>query len=432
MDLADTNRALSLLRTIDGLVLNPYEELQKLCQSIADTISSHATYPLVAVLSTPLHKNYLKLMGLSAHLQTPFDFVAQPVNLDGNESWLNGIEQTLFFDIGKVSDAKVAKKIGLPVQLVSDNRAALGAQSIAVVKLLSRHRVVGLLVVGFSQDKASIPQKDRELIDRLAEVVGIALDSRLLAEENQRVLHQLKLTNEKLKALDEAKDDFVSMASHQLRTPLTSVKGYISMVLEGDAGKINDTQRKLLEQSFASSQRMVYLIADLLNVSRLKTGKFVIEKSPVNIAEVVQQEIGQLTETAAGRSLELTYKMPKKFPTIMLDETKIRQVIMNFIDNAIYYTPAGGKIKVELNQTPASIEFRVVDNGIGVPKSEQKHLFTKFYRAGNARTARPDGTGLGLFMAKKVVAAQGGAIIFETEEGKGSTFGFVFSKTPVA
>jgi signal transduction histidine kinase len=177
---------------------------------------------------------------------------------------------------------------------------------------------------------------------------------------------------------------------------------------------------------------MVYLIADLLNVSRLKTGKFIIEAAPADIAEIVEQEMSQLKATAASRNLVLTYKKPKNFPMVMLDETKTRQVIMNFVDNAIYYTPAGGHINVKLEQTPHTIEFRVVDNGIGVPKSERPHLFTKFYRAGNARQARPDGTGLGLFMAKKVIAGQGGSIIFESKEGKGSTFGFVFSKSKLA
>jgi len=112
----------------------------------------------------------------------------------------------------------------------------------------------------------------------------------------------------------------------------------------------------------------------------------------------------------------------------MLDETKIRQVIMNFIDNAIYYTPAGGTIKVKLVDSPRTVELHVEDNGIGVSKEEQAHLFTKFYRAGNARKARPDGTGLGLFMAKKVVIAQGGSVLFESKEGKGSMFGFIFNK----
>jgi signal transduction histidine kinase len=112
----------------------------------------------------------------------------------------------------------------------------------------------------------------------------------------------------------------------------------------------------------------------------------------------------------------------------MLDETKLRQVIMNFLDNAVYYTPAGGHIEVHLVEKPQSIEFMVSDDGIGVPRHEQHHLFTKFYRAPNAKRARPDGTGLGLFMAKKVVIAQGGAVVFKSQEGKGSTFGFTFAK----
>jgi signal transduction histidine kinase len=105
---------------------------------------------------------------------------------------------------------------------------------------------------------------------------------------------------------------------------------------------------------------------------------------------------------------------------------------MNFVDNAIYYTSAGGNIRVELVDKPAAVGLRVIDDGIGVPRSEQHHLFTKFYRAGNARKARPDGTGLGLFMAKKVVLGHGGSIIFDSQEGKGSSFGFVLSKSKLA
>ena len=244
---------------------------------------------------------------------------------------------------------------------------------------------------------------------------------------------ELRRSNDKLKALDEAKDEFISMASHQLRTPLTSVKGYVSMVLDGDAGPINDQQKKLLEQSFISSQRMVYLIADLLNVSRLRTGKFIIETAPTNLTQLVAEEIDQLQEIAKSRGLKLVYEKPKtKAPDLMLDETKTRQIIMNFIDNAIYYTPAGGTITIQLVNNPSTIEFKVVDTGMGVPRSERTHLFNKFYRASNARTARPDGTGLGLFMAKKVVVAQQGSIIFDSKEGKGSTFGFIFSKHKLA
>jgi signal transduction histidine kinase len=173
---------------------------------------------------------------------------------------------------------------------------------------------------------------------------------------------------------------------------------------------------------------MVYLISDLLNVSRLKTGKFIIEPVKTNLADIIEEEVEQLLETAKGRNLELSFKKPEHFPTLMLDETKIRQVLMNFIDNAVYYTPSGGHIVINLLETPRTIEFTVVDDGIGVPRHEQHHLFSKFYRANNAKRARPDGTGLGLFMAKKVIIAQGGAVVFKSQEGRGSTFGFTFTK----
>jgi signal transduction histidine kinase len=298
---------------------------------------------------------------------------------------------------------------------------------------------VGYLLLGPKKSGNLYSSQDVKVIEIVANELVIAVQNALRFEEIEsfnitlqgkvdEATRKLRRANERLRTLDETKDDFISMASHQLRTPLTSVKGYISMVLEGDAGKISPTQKKLLTQSFFSSQRMVYLIADLLNVSRLRTGKFVIDQTPVNLAEVVEQELEQLKETAASHSLKLTYQKPKHFPELMLDETKTRQVIMNFVDNAIYYTPSGGHIDVRLIDNPTSVELRVEDNGIGVPVSEKPHMFTKFYRAGNARKARPDGTGLGLFMAKKVIVAQGGSIIFESQEGKGSTFGFIFSK----
>lgn len=326
-------------------------------------------------------------------------------------------------------------------------RSKLSDHNISLVaKITSNERhtsPLGYIIIGPKKSGSVYNQQDTRALEIITNELVIAIQNALRFEEIQQfnvtlqakvddATKQLRRTNEKLKQLDETKDEFISMASHQLRTPLTSMKGYVSMVLEGDAGKISANQRKLLDQAFVSSQRMVYLIADLLNVSRLRTGKFIIENKPTNLAEVVDTEISQLIETAKGRGLELTYNKPKEFPTLLLDETKMRQVIMNFADNAIYYTPSGGHIQVNLEDKGDTVEYTVVDDGLGVPKSEQHHLFTKFFRAGNARKARPDGTGLGLFMAKKVVVAQGGAIVFKSEEGKGSTFGFSFSKSALA
>jgi signal transduction histidine kinase len=214
------------------------------------------------------------------------------------------------------------------------------------------------------------------------------------------------------------------MASHQLRTPLTSIKGYISMLEDGDAGSLNSSQREYLEYAYSGSVRMVNLINDLLNVSRMQAGKFLIDKEFADIEFIVREEVQNLQAHANTKNIHLKYIAPKKkIPDISLDINKTRQVIMNFIDNAIYYTPKGS-INVSLEIIEDDIELRVKDTGIGVPKAAKKQLFSKFFRAPNAMTLRPDGTGLGLYLAKRVIEDQNGTIIFESEEGKGSTFGF--------
>ncbi len=348
-------------------------------------------------------------------------------------------------DIQKLSHVSGKKIINLEdtTSLPNELHDLISSSNMGILATLSSAEeggeVIGVILLGRKKSGSSFGHQDFRIMEIIADELVIAIQNALRFEEIQRfnitlqqkvddATGQLRQANQKLIAMDQTKDDFISMASHQLRTPLTSVKGYVSMVLEGDVGKISDQQRKLLDQSFLSAQRMVYLIADLLNVSRLKTGKFVIESKPTNLAEIVEGELAQLKETAAARKLEIKYDKPKDFPMLDMDETKIRQVIMNFADNAIYYTSSGGHIKVVVADRGDSVEFTVTDDGIGVPKAEQHNLFNKFYRAGNARKARPDGTGLGLFMAKKVVVAQGGEIIFKSEEGKGSTFGFRFDK----
>jgi signal transduction histidine kinase len=278
-------------------------------------------------------------------------------------------------------------------------------ENVAVIISLKTHEEhLGHLYLGYKRNGNMYTKRDLDMIKIAVDQISIALQNGLRFEEIQdfnitlqkrvdEATYQLRQSNKKLQALDEAKDEFISMASHQLRTPLTSVKGYLSMVIEGDAGKLRDDQRTLLNEAYASAERMVYLISDFLNVSRIRTGKFVLESKMSNIADVITGEIGQLLVSARNRNLNLEYDAPNDFPLAYIDQDKIRQVIMNFVDNAIYYTPAGGKITVQLTAKNKEIIFKVTDTGIGVPASERHKLFTKFYRAANARKLRPDGTG---------------------------------------
>jgi len=294
---------------------------------------------------------------------------------------------------------------------------------------------IGHILFGSKNNGRPYTRQDIELIHITTDELALGIQNALRFEQIRSFNHtlqekvdeataQLRHTNAELRRLDGAKDEFVSMASHQLRTPLTSVKGYISMVLEGDVGKITSMQRKLLSEAFTSSERMVHLIGDFLNVSRLQTGKFVLEQRQIDLSKIVMQEVDSLQTTAQAHGLALEYHAPSYFPLLYIDEGKIRQVLMNFIDNAIYYSEEGTEITVKLIIEGGYAVLQVHDTGIGVPKAEQAHLFTKFFRATNARKQRPDGTGVGLFLAKKVVVAHGGNMLFESVEGEGSMFGF--------
>ena len=340
--------------------------------------------------------------------------------------------KTYFFGGPKIIQASTVKDASI--------RRLLNSHRIEVVMALSREgSIIGFLCLGEHRISA-YSRRDLRVLETISDELVIAIQNALSVQEvkdvnahlEQRIdsaTRELRASNTQLQKLDEAKDEFISMASHQLRTPLTSIKGYISMLSEGDVGKVTDEQKHLLDEAFMSSERMVRLIGDFLNVSRLQTGKFIVEKHPADLAKIVEQEIDSLATNAAARNLKFTYSKPKKFPELNLDESKIRQVIMNFSDNAIYYSKDNSSIKISLKVDKEKVEFTVKDTGIGVPEEEKEQLFNKFFRATNARKQRPDGTGVGLFLAKKVIDAHDGDIIFESKEGKGSTFGF---RLPVA
>lgn len=314
-------------------------------------------------------------------------------------------------------------------------RRILVSHKLAIaVPLYRNNDPVGLMCIG-EHRLAQYSHRDLRVLRVAAGELVVGIQNALAIQEirdlnenlQQRIdaaTKELRRSNAQLQRLDETKDEFISMASHQLRTPLTSIKGYVSMLLDGDLGKISAQQRQVLEEAFSSSERMVHLIGDFLNVSRLQTGKFVIEKRPTDIAALIESEVHALRQVAESRELTLKYTPPKTIPTLNIDADKFKQVIMNFIDNAMYYSKSGSDITITLRKVKGVVEFRVKDTGIGVPEEEQAGLFTKFFRATNARRTRPDGTGVGLFLAKKVVSDHKGEVIFESKEGKGSTFGF--------
>jgi signal transduction histidine kinase len=316
----------------------------------------------------------------------------------------------------------------------SIRRLLISHEITLVMPLRHKSRIIGYVCLG-DQLSGGYNKRDLKVLTTISNELVIAIQNALSVHEVREInatlqqrIHvataELRESNSQLHRLDVVKDEFVSMASHQLRTPLTSVKGYISMMLDGDVGRITDMQRHALEEAFNSSERMVRLIGDFLSVSRLQTGKFIIDRKPVDLVKVIGQEVDGLRLIASTHGQKLSYVHPKQLQLINLDESKIRQVIMNFIDNAIYYSGANSTIHIALGKIRDEVVFTVEDPGIGVPKDQQPKLFSKFYRATNARQQRPDGTGVGLYLAKKVIIEHDGKVIFSSVENQGSTFGF--------
>ncbi len=236
------------------------------------------------------------------------------------------------------------------------------------------------------------------------------------------ILHDI--TREKL--VERMKTEFVSLTAHQLRTPLSAIKWTLKMVLDGDLGKITKEQTEFLEKTYDSNERMISLINDLLNVTRIEEGRYLHKIVFAWFEDLVKEVIDNRKAEIERRSIKFQFEKPeKKIPKVKVDMEKMKLAISNLLDNAIRYTLPEGKVKVSLKYEEKKIKFSVEDSGIGIPKDQQKRLFTKFFRGANAVRIETEGSGLGLFIAKNIIEAHGGEVWFESEENKGSIFGFI-------
>lgn len=246
-------------------------------------------------------------------------------------------------------------------------------------------------------------------------------------EEIERLAGDLEKANVELKKLDAAKSEFISLAGHQLRAPLTAIKGYASMVLEGSFGKIEESVHEALRRVIISADHLVKLAADLLDLSRIEAGKFRYTLVPLDFSEIIKKGLEELEEVSKEKDLAIEFMDENKEKLkINSDADKMHEIVINLVDNALKYTK-DGPIIVKLEVTNSSghknLRFSVRDKGIGVPKDELPKLFTKFARTEVAKKVRPEGMGLGLYFVKKIVEDHGGRTWAESDGlNKGSTF----------
>ncbi|HSE60705.1 MAG TPA: ATP-binding protein, partial [Candidatus Saccharimonadales bacterium] len=229
----------------------------------------------------------------------------------------------------------------------------------------------------------------------------------------------------KQKELDRAKDEFISLVSHQLRTPLTAIRLFVEMLIKGQAGKLAKAQQDYIEKVDLSTRRMIRLVGDILNVSRIELGRIKVTPADFDPNAMIQSRIDEIEPLANEKGTKIVFT-PTPLPLIPLDDNVFGQVIHNLLTNAIRYTPSsGGRVDVAFEKKTDGYVLSVKDNGIGIPPEAKAHIFERFYRADNAVRAVGDGTGLGLYLIKMIITTVGGKVWFESNPGQGTVF-YVF------
>ena len=253
-----------------------------------------------------------------------------------------------------------------------------------------------------------------------------------LLEKNERKFRNSEIEKNRIlsginrvKLLEKEKNDFILSAAHQLKTAISSVKWSLKMFIDGDFGKVREEQKDVMKRLYERNNSSVFLIESLLDAIKIEDGAYVYSKTSVDIQDIVKSVTAYFQDKIKSKKIKVIFKKPANgFSKIMLDKEKIESAVQNLFDNAIKYTGAGGVIEISLEDSGEDIEFKIKDSGIGIPKVEQPKIFNKFFKSANANKIEANGSGLGLFIAKKIIEDHGGNIWFDSEENKGSAFYF--------
>ena len=236
---------------------------------------------------------------------------------------------------------------------------------------------------------------------------------------------ELEIANQKLEELNEMRTEFLNMATHELRTPITAIKGYSEFLLLGMMGEITEKQSNAISIIKESGERLLALINDMLDLAKIEAGKIQLQIEPVKLENVIRQNINLIKPLADDKEITLKTSVPEDLPLVYADKDKLTQVITNLLSNAVKYTDKDGVISVAAQQISSTmVQVNVADTGVGIPKEDLDKVFEKFTKIANRPTRKEKGTGLGLPITKMIVEALGGKIWAESEEGKGSIFSF--------
>ncbi len=340
---------------------------------------------------------------------------------DGNEEYVlhilfyQGVEQNEQAKVIRTTHPILAQILAEEKVVVTHDLTAVQAfddvpAAIQINVPIKRDGVITGLLTLKSMNVNALNDEDVEFMERLADRAAVAI-------KNARLYQAIQDANK-------AKSDFVSLVTHELRLPMTSIKGYTDLIASGMAGPLSEQQGQFLDVVKRNLDRMGALIRDLGDINRIESGRMQFEFEAVDLPEVIEDVMENLSEATAAREQSVMMQVVEDLPFVYADPTRLSQVIMNLVSNAHKYTSDGGEITIEAKHNGRIATISVRDNGLGISEENQAKLFTQFFRAEDREVREQAGWGLGLSIVKKIVEAQGGDIYFESKLGTGSIFTF--------
>ena len=436
ISLGEQNRALIASQRLNKVILQSLN-FDDVIQKIAETIPNELYFDMGIVAVIERISQTIKKVGISSTREAAESvksltvaFNQTGVSLDDPNNYMAKVAREnkhlttndLYNVLGPVISKDEARSI----------QSLIGTKTAVVYPIYgSMQTPIGIFVAGTGKKEEDLSKYELAIIQNFVDGVGIAMEHAILYSNLRKTSEQLKFANAKLQELDKLKDEFVSLASHELRTPMTVIKSYLWMMLDKkNVQSLSEKQKMYIDRAYSSTQRLINLVNDMLNVSRIESGRFTLTMEPLDLVELIGKVHSEMLPKAQESKINLQFaRSLQPLPKVQADLERVEQVLINLIGNSLKFTPENGTIRIEINYSPGdrTETVSVIDNGRGISKEDMTKLFQKFSMVGNNYLVKHNtqGTGLGLYLSKSIIELMGGKIWVESEgEGKGSRFSF--------
>jgi len=430
--LSAQNKLLLALQELDGIILTKsVTDIDTLAQNIVNLALKQLGYFFISIALIDYKKRTVRRVAISEtpglrdnQRYIPLPINQQEVSLDTKDNlYVRAVLEKRSFSSRRLYD--IHKGIFTP-QISDEMQKKLRIKGVVVFPMFSENKVFGVIGYGSGTALDRLTKFEYSIMGDFAAEVARSLDHVLLYQNLKVTSQALEDANFRLKDLDLLKDEFVSVASHELRTPMTAIRSYVWMALHRSDVPLSQKLQRYLYRTLISTERLINLVSDMLNLSRIESGKIEISPKAVDLIALVKDVVEDIQLKAAEKKLQIL-TLEDRLPPVFADPEKVQQILLNLLGNALKFTFPGGIISVSFFTDGNMVETHIKDNGQGISPQDLGKLFKKFGRLDNSYVSlsTSGGTGLGLYISRSLVELMHGKVWASSEgEGKGSTFAF--------